>query len=129
MLGALRPTLSCHDQEKPALLTLGACLQPHRPSGSPPSPGLQDCSAQPATHPRCTCFYLLRAGRTWCMEGRAPPTLSAPHQHRTGTTGGCPGWHLLRQQRVKANLPRLTPHSRWAAAPRLALSNRILALL
>lgn len=80
VLGTLRPTLSCHDQEKPALLTLGACLQPHHPSGSPRSPGPQDC-AQPTTHPRCTCFYLLRAGRTWCTEGEGTPTLSAPTPH------------------------------------------------
>lgn len=73
-----------------------------------------------STRWRCTYFYLLRVGTTWCKEGERHPQLAPPLlccQNRPGLQGWggeCVlGWHLLWQQRVKANLPGRAPDPAW----------------
>lgn len=116
--GRLRPTLSrrplpCGPATLGAQLSLLAC----RASGSPPLAG---------DAPTFTCLELAQLG---ARRGKTPPARPTPaSQPGLQGWGGkrVLGWHLLWQQRVKANLPGLalglagglpTPQMGWKTRP------------
>lgn len=110
-----RPGKACSpDPEAPA-------LRPCRPLS--PALGWPAGPQEASTLWRHTCFYLLRDGTTWCMEGEGTPAHPTPVLTAImgpGLWGGgrcILGWRLLWQQRVKANPPGFALSLAWPEEP------------